>query len=115
MPTQVVGEIDLLRIFSLCVTFATPFMVAWVMLVAKDRRRAIDDKLDGIQKAIDDNMSNVDRQLRDIRLEALEGRKECSQDIRGIITQMREYPRRDELHTAIGDLRQEARTRWRPE
>jgi F0F1-type ATP synthase membrane subunit b/b' len=115
MPNQLVGEIDLLRIFSLFITFATPFMVGWVMLVAKDRRRAIDDKLDNLQKTIDHNNENIQRQLRDLRAEAVEGRKECADDIRGVITQLREYPRRDEMTSIIGDIRQEARDRWRRE
>lgn len=99
-----VGNWDVLRIVHLLTTILTPALIAWVMLVAKDRRKAMDDHLDGMDESLRSKMGGIEQQLRELKSEAREARKECSEDIKAIMAQISEYPRRRELQENVSDL-----------
>jgi septal ring factor EnvC (AmiA/AmiB activator) len=99
-----VGSWDLLRIIHLLTTLLTPALIAWIMLVAKDRRQAMDNRLDTMDKNLRSKMADIDNQLREMKGEMREARKECAEDIRAIMAQISEYPRRRELQENVSEL-----------
>jgi hypothetical protein len=118
MTQPVVEEWDTLRIVHLLATILMPAAMAWFMLVAKDRRRALEDKLGAMEESFRIKLLNIEQQLKDLRVElrdgrseAREGRKECAEDVRAISAQISEYPRRREVQEAVSEIWREIRSR----
>jgi chromosome condensin MukBEF ATPase and DNA-binding subunit MukB len=118
MPTQMVESWDFLRLIQLIMTASVPFIVAWFVYNANERRRAIDEKFVARDDYIGSKLSNIERQvsdtrqeLRESRQEMREGRKECSDDVRAIAAQMSEYPRRREFQETIAEIWRTMRSR----
>jgi hypothetical protein len=101
---------DVLRIIHLIATVVTPGFLAWIMMNANDRRKAMDARLEGMDENLRGKMLNIETQLREMKGEMRDGRKECSEDVRAIIAQMSEYPRRRELQEGMSELWRSIRT-----
>lgn len=96
-PDTIPGVVEIIQIIA---SIVAGVGMPWLLLAAKDRRRAMDDKLD-----------NIEARINDLQREMREGRKECAEDIRAIMAQMSEYPRRNEMQGEMRDMWQELRLR----
>lgn len=102
---------DLLRVIQIVATVLTPFILAWVMLATNDRRKAMAEKLESMEKQSRFQLGSIERQIIELRDEQKEGRKECSEDVRAIMAQISEYPRRREMQEGLSELWQYIRGR----
>lgn len=118
MAAPIVDNWDTLRGFQVAANVLMVIGIPWLLLVARDRRRALDDRLSAIEEQFKTRLNNIERQisdfrteLRESRQEAREGRKECEKGVRAIAVQVSEYPRRREMQEAIADIWREMRGR----
>lgn len=118
MGVPMVESWDALRGFQVAATIIIAIAVPWFGLIARDRRRALDDRLAAIEEHLKLKLGNAERQLNDLRTEVREARqegreerKECAENIRAIAAQISEYPRRREVSEAISDVWRAIRSR----
>jgi hypothetical protein len=89
--SNVTDNLEWLRFIA---TIVTPFAVFGLGVLSISRREII---------------KTLDGKINELRTDFDMHRKECDQGARAILIQMAEYPRREELHAAVSDLKADFR------
>lgn len=91
----------------------TPFVVLWLRFGAEARKRVMEEvraDVSKLERNIGSEMASfrviVGKDFDELKREVREGQNECREDIRAVVTQLGEYPRRQELNETIRELRQ---------
>lgn len=77
----------------------SPFILLLINKSTENRRK--------LMEGIDGQIKSLKGDLESVRREVIGGRDECREDIQAVLSQLAEYPRRNEVDGKVRDAREE--------